>query len=165
MHHPFDELLINPGTSATAALMFTPCPGTKGVALATSLAELKAAGAKAVLTLTPDHELQQLQVADLPAQCRALDLAWFHCSIEDDQAPGLAFAQNWQQASAYVHALLRQGEKVAIHCKGGSGRTGLVAAQILLELGLDKIEAKQRVQALRPYALTLAPHLAYFNAL
>ena len=64
-----------------------------------------------------------------------------------------------------MHTLLRQGEKVAIHCKGGSGRTGLVAAQILLELGLDKIEAKQRVQALRPYALTLAPHLAYFNAL
>jgi len=64
-----------------------------------------------------------------------------------------------------VHALLRQGQKVAIHCKGGSGRTGLVAAQILLELGLDKIEAKQRVQALRPYALTLAQHLAYFNTL
>lgn len=165
MHHPFDELLINPGTSATAALLFTPCPGTKGVALATSLAELKAAGAKAVLTLTPDHELQQLQVADLPAQCRALDLAWFHCPIEDDQAPGPLFAINWQVAAPQVHQWLRFGDKIAIHCKGGSGRTGLLAAQILLELGLDKTEVKTRVQALRPYALTLQPHLDYFNKL
>ncbi len=165
MPHPYDELLINPGTGATAALLFTPCPGTKEVPLASALAQLKAAGAKAVLTLTPDNEMQQLQVTDLPAQCRTLDLAWFHCPIEDDQAPGLAFAQGWQQAQAYVHDLLRQGEKVAIHCKGGSGRTGLMAAQILLELGLDKIEVKQRVQALRPYALTLKPHLDYFDKL
>ena len=165
MQHPFDELRINPGTSATAALLFTPCPGTKTVPLATALAQLKAAGAKAVVTLTPASEMQQLQVTDLAAVCQQLDLAWLHCPIEDDHAPGLEFAEGWQHARALVHHLLRQGDKVAIHCKGGSGRTGLVAAQILLELGLDKIEVKQRIQAIRPYALTLAPHLAYFEQL
>lgn len=165
MQHPFDELLVNPGTSATAALIFTPCPGSKGVDLTTSLQQLKAAGAKAVISLTPDEEMTELQVKDLPALCRELDLFWFHCPINDDQAPGLAFAEGWQQAQAQVHQLLRQGGKVAIHCKGGSGRTGLMAAKILLELGLDKIHVKQRVQALRPYALTLKPHLDYFNRL
>ncbi len=165
MQHPFDELLVNPGTSATAALIFTPCPGSKGVDLTTSLQQLKAAGAKAVISLTPDEEMTELQVKDLPALCRELDLFWFHCPINDDQAPGLAFAEGWQQAHAMVHQLLRQGGKVAIHCKGGSGRTGLMAAKILLELGLDKIHVKQRVQALRPYALTLKPHLDYFNRL
>lgn len=165
MPHPFDELVINPGTTATAALIFTPCPGSKGVDLKTSLQQLKTAGAKALLSLTPDEEMMELAVTDLPSLCRELDLAWFHCPIADDQAPGLAFAEGWQQAKALVHHILRQGGKVAIHCKGGSGRTGLVAAKILLELGLDKIEVKQRVQALRPYALTLQPHLDYFNKL
>lgn len=165
MQHPFDELPVNPGTSATAALIFTPCPGSKGVDLKTSLQQLKAAGAKAVISLTPDEEMTELHVKDLPALCRELDLAWFHCPIGDDQAPGLAFAEGWQQGSALVHQVLRQGGKVAIHCKGGSGRTGLMAAKILLELGLDKIYVKQRVQALRPYALTLKPHLDYFNQL
>lgn len=165
MQHPFDELLVNPGTSATAALIFTPCPGSKGVDLKTSLQQLKAAGAKAVISLTPDEEMTELQVTEMPALCRELELHWFHCPIGDDQAPGLAFAEGWQQASAMVHQLLRQGGKVAIHCKGGSGRTGLMAAKILLELGLDKIHVKQRVQALRPYALTLKPHLDYFNQL
>lgn len=165
MQHPFDELAINPGTTATAALIFTPCPGSKGVDLVTSLHQLKTAGAQALISLTPEEEMTELGVTNLPALCRELDIHWFHCPIGDDQAPGLKFAEGWQQASALVHQLLRQGGKVAIHCKGGSGRTGLVAAKILLELGLDKIEVKQRVQALRPYALTLKPHLDYFNKL
>lgn len=163
--HPFDELVINPGTAATAALLFTPCPGTKGVDIKTSLQQLKAAGAVAVISLTPDSEMQQLHVNDIPALCRELGLGWFHCPIEDDQAPGSLFAVNWQVAAPQVHQWLRFGDKIAIHCKGGSGRTGLLAAQILLELGLDKTEVKTRVQALRPYALTLQPHLDYFNKL
>lgn len=163
--HPFDELVINPGTSATAALLFTPCPGTKGVDITTALTQLKAAGAVALISLTPDSEMQQLQVNTIPALCRELGLGWFHCPIEDDQAPGPMFAINWQVAAPQVHQWLRFGDKIAIHCKGGSGRTGLLAAQILLELGLDKIEAKSRVQALRPYALRLQPHLDYFNKL
>ena len=47
MQHPFTELTLNPVTSATAALLFTPCPGTKGVDIRQSLQQLKDAGAKA----------------------------------------------------------------------------------------------------------------------
>ena len=72
--------------------------------------------------------------------------------------------QHSKRVLPMVQQLLRQGHKVAIHCKGGSGRTGLVAAKILLEAGFDKIDVKQRVQVLRPYALTLQPHLDWFNA-
>jgi len=164
MQHPMDQLSLNPGTTATAALILTPCPGTKGVELRQSMLQLKAAGAVVLITLTPDDEMAQLAVKALPQLCKELELRWFFCPIADDQAPGYDFDKGWQQAAPIVQHLLRQGQKVAIHCKGGSGRTGLVAAKILLEAGFDKIDVKQRVQALRPYALTLQPHLTWFYA-
>ena len=123
------------------------------------------AGAAAVISLNPMSELESLQVADLEAQVNAHGLQWFHCPIEDDHAPLEDFASAWQQAGPLVHQLLNEGKTVAIHCKGGSGRTGLIAAQILLERGYSKDKVKSRVQALRPYALTLPPHVEYFNQL
>ena len=54
MQHPFDYLERHTGT-----LMFTPCPGTKGVSLSDSIGQLKAAGAAAFITLMPIHELEQ----------------------------------------------------------------------------------------------------------
>jgi protein-tyrosine phosphatase len=161
MSHPFDELVLE----GSAALIFTPCPGTKTEALKDSLLTLKQAGASAILTLMPKDEIARNQVTDLPTLCEELGLAWFHCPIEDDHAPLADFATAWQQQGPHIHKLLKEGKKVAIHCKGGSGRTGLVAAQILLERGIDKERVKQRIQALRPYALTLAPHEAYFQSL
>ncbi|WP_233007555.1 phosphatase domain-containing putative toxin [Rheinheimera faecalis] len=161
MSHPFDELVLE----GSAALIFTPCPGTKTEALKDSLLTLKQAGASAILTLMPEDEIARNKVTDLPTLCEELGLAWFHCPIEDDHAPLADFATAWQQQGPQIHKLLKEGKKVAIHCKGGSGRTGLVAAQILLERGIDKELVKQRIQALRPFALTLAPHQAYFQSL
>jgi len=161
MSHPFDELALE----GSAALIFTPCPGTKTQTLKDSLLTLKQAGTSAILTLMPEDEIARNQVTDLPALCQELGLAWFHCPIEDDHAPLADFATAWQQQGPQIHQLLKEGKKVAIHCKGGSGRTGLVAAQIMLERGIDKEHVKQRIQALRPNALTLAPHQAYFQSL
>jgi protein-tyrosine phosphatase len=161
MSHPYDLLPLD-GQSA-AGLIFTPCPGTKGTSIAEALATLQQAGAAAVISLNPMAELENLQVSDLGAEVHAKGLPWFHCPIEDDHAPDADFASAWQQAGPLVHQLLNEGKTVAIHCKGGSGRTGLMAAQILLERGHGKDKVKSMVQALRPFALTLPPHVEYFN--
>ena len=46
----------------------------------------------------------------------------------------------------------RDGKKVAFHCGGGKGRTGTVAAGVLLELGLCSTlgEAEAAAKAIRP---------------
>ena len=54
MQHPFDYLELSTGT-----LLFTPCPGTKGVSLSDSLGQLKAAGAAAGITVMRTHVLEQ----------------------------------------------------------------------------------------------------------
>jgi protein-tyrosine phosphatase len=163
MTHPFDRLPLD--QTSNAGLIFTPCPGTKGTSVAEALATLQQAGAAAVISLNPMTELESLHVADLGAQVNSNGLQWFHCPIEDNHAPLDDFAAAWQQTGTLVHQLLNEGKTVAIHCKGGSGRTGLMAAQILLERGNNKEIVKSIVQALRPYALTLEPHVHYFNSL
>lgn len=147
--HPLFPLAI-PGQSAT--LLLTPCPGTAGPDLEASVAIIKAAGAKAVLTLMSEHELQQNAVEALPELCRQNGLAFFHLPIADDAAPAADFADCWQQARSKVHPLLDKGYAVAIHCKGGSGRTGLMAGQILIERGLAVAEAMTLVRSVRPKA-------------
>lgn len=158
--HPFSPLVIN---DDAGQLLFTPCPGTKDVGLQQSLEQLAAAGASAIFTLMPQDEMQRNAVIDLPELCAQLGLEWFHLPIEDDHAPEQLFQDAWNQSRERIHALVNGGKSIAIHCKGGSGRTGLVAAQILLERGLPLDEVIERVRAIRPNALQIPAHQEYIT--
>ena len=160
--HPSDLLPLD---REGAGLILTPCPGTKGVSPGVALAQLKAAGAGAVITLMPESEMASNEVTNLAELCAEAGLRWFHLPIEDDHRPEADFAAAWQAQRPAVHQLLDSGGKIAIHCKGGSGRTGLMAAQILVERGRSKDEARAAVKALRPNALSLAVHQDYLSAL
>jgi protein-tyrosine phosphatase len=159
MKHPFDILPLNSGQ-----LIFTPCPGTKDASLHDSLAQLKAAGAVALITLMPTHELTQNNADNIGAICAEQGLAWFQLPIEDDCAPEQAFEQAFSANKAAILAQLQNRQAVAIHCKGGSGRTGLVAAILMTQLGYSKADATTQVQQLRPKALCHPVHQAYFAA-
>jgi protein-tyrosine phosphatase len=161
MSHPFDIFPLDNG----AAFIFTPCPGTKQVELKTALEQLAAAGATAVLTLMESEEMQRNQVTDLPRFCTELNLQWFHLPIEDDHAPQQEFATAWQAARDNIHALLDSGKTIAIHCKGGSGRTGLVAGQILLERGMHLDTVIEKIRALRPNSLQVPAHQTYIKTI
>lgn len=157
MKHPFDILPLSSGQ-----LIFTPCPGTKDARLHDSLAQLKAAGAAALITLMPAQELTQNNADNIGAICNELGLQWFQLPIEDDCAPEQAFEQAFTTNKAAILALLQQGQTVAIHCKGGSGRTGLMAAILMTQLGYSKADATSRVQQLRSKALCHPVHQHYF---
>ena len=158
MSHPYDILGV-PGCSGR--LIFTPCPGSKDTSLASALDTLQAAGAQALITLMPASELEQNQAAELPALCAERNLEWFHLPVADEQVPQDDFANAWAQARARIATLLNEGRSIAIHCKGGSGRTGLIAARILIDRGLSRAEAVALVQALRPKAIQHPAHAAW----
>ena len=155
--HPFDRLPLR----TAGALIFTPCPGTKGTNLQDSLMQLKTAGAEAVITLMPPDEMARNEVAELPDACRKLNLKWFHFPIEDDASPEEAFQQAWESDREQVFKILDRSGSLAIHCKGGSGRTGLMAAIILCERGMQHDQVIGQVKSLRPNALKLAVHTDY----
>ncbi|MDP3815261.1 dual specificity protein phosphatase family protein [Pseudomonas sp.] len=164
MSHPFDVLSI---PSRPGQLIFTPCPGTKDSSIASALATLKQAGAEALLTLMPTAELELNGASELPALCAELGLAWLQLPVADEQVPLADFDAAWEQAREQIRELLADGRSIAIHCKGGSGRTGLIAARILIDQGIARSEAISLVQALRPKAIQHPAHagwIAQFDA-
>lgn len=157
--HPFDILDIESG----GRLIFTPCPGTKGVSIHETIDQLKGAGADTVITLMTNEEMALHNVAEIPETCLNQDMDWFHFPIEDDQAPTADFDMKWINEKSKVLELLDSGKTLAIHCKGGSGRTGLMATLILREKNVGLADAMTQVKALRPNSLKLKPHVEYLN--
>lgn len=157
--HPFDVLTLPDDIT----LIFTPCPGTKDTSISDAMQTLNTAGAEAIVTLLPDNELAALSVAALSAEAEKMDMAWYQLPIEDDKEPSLAFEQAWQTHKSSLLELIALHKTVAIHCRGGSGRTGLMAAILLLELGMRWSAVKTHIQRIRPKALTHPAHVAYLS--
>ncbi|MGL4223985.1 MAG: cyclin-dependent kinase inhibitor 3 family protein [Vibrio sp.] len=160
MTHPTWQL---PVADNHAALVLTPCPGTKQLGLVESIEQLKAQGVTVVVTALSHQEMQAKGVGDLPQVVEQMGLQWFHAPIEDDCAPDAGFQADWQSISPVLHQALANGDKVALHCMGGSGRTGLLAAHLLLEKGWDLAEIITQVQSLRPGAFTKDVQLEYIK--
>ncbi|MCL2915020.1 cyclin-dependent kinase inhibitor 3 family protein [Shewanella corallii] len=161
MAHPVWQLDLK----TSGALILTPCPGTKEADLQTSLEQLKTMGVEAIVTALSDSELTAHNVAALGDKTRELGMQWFQIEIEDDKAPGTEFAAKWQAASPALHAIVDNGGKVAMHCLGGSGRTGILAAHLLLEKDWQLDEIIPAVQALRPGAFTKPIQVEYIKAI
>ncbi len=118
-----------------------------------------------LVTLLNDAELKQLGAAGLGAACRDLQLDWAQCPIADFAAPGEEFENAWAHAGPIVQRRLDRGERIAIHCRAGVGRSGTIAARVLIERGLDAATALARVRAARPGAVETAPQENYLAQL
>ncbi|MFT6927890.1 MAG: protein-tyrosine phosphatase [Psychromonas sp.] len=160
--HPLFTLTVE---NSAARIILTPCPGTKDVDLINSLQQIKAFGAVALLTFMTQGELDKNHLSDLGEVTKAQGLLWFHLPIIDDEAPGKAFLEAWKTAGPVVHELIAQGKSIAVHCKGGSGRTGLVSAQILVERGEALAPLMARIRVVRPNAFMHLCHRDYLTEL
>ena len=160
MVHPTWELPIDDNN---AALVLTPCPGTKEVSLNDSIEQLKSQGVTIIVTALSSKEMQDSGVGNLPDVIERSGLQWVHAPIEDGVAPDEDFQARWSHSSPMLHQALANGEKIAMHCIGGSGRTGLLAAHLLLEKGWELREIITHVQALRPGAFTKSVQVEYIH--
>lgn len=118
-------------------------------------------GALCVLTLLEPHEFDLLKVRGLPETVREAGIVWMHAPIPDVSIPGPAFDAAWRTMGPRLTERLRKGESVVVHCRGGLGRAGLVAAKLLTMMGEDPATAIERVRAIRPGAIETPEQEAY----
>ena len=157
-----DPLRIAELPVAGGVVGITLCPGKQGDSvfgagwardLATDIAAIRDWGASAVVTLIEAHEFEMLGVQALPDAVRAAGLEWHHLAVKDVNAPDQAFETRWVYAGARLRERLRLGERVLVHCRGGLGRAGSVAARLLVEFGTTPVEAIAQVRSARPGAI------------
>lgn len=85
--------------------------------------------------------------------------------IKDMGIPDSSWERNWAQKGSGIREVLARGGKVCIHCMGGMGRTGMVAARLLVEFGLDPESAIVAVRRTRPGAIETESQAAYIRSL
>lgn len=112
-------------------------------------------GATDVLSLIETHEFAQLNVDALGACVHAAGMRWHHLPIADSQPPGQVFETGWPALREHLSGVLRAGGRVHIHCKGGLGRAGTVAALLLraVEPDIALWTALHRIREARPGAV------------
>lgn len=115
----------------------------------------------AMLTLIEDHEFDMLGVPRLGERARARGIEWHHLPIVDVQPPDERFESLWVERGPDFVRTLQEGGKVLVHCRGGLGRAGTVAALLLVGLGVPGGEAVRRVRAVRPGAIETGAQLRY----
>jgi len=110
-------------------------------------------GAAAVVTLLEPKELTLLRVERLGEEVLRRNMLWFHLPIVDVSIPNEKFEQEWGVAGEELRSILRRKLDVLIHCRGGLGRAGTIAAWLLIELGMEPKKAIASVRAARPGAI------------
>lgn len=128
------------------------------------LREIRDWGAEALVTLIPTEELARLDVGLLEQETVGAGMHWLHLPIVDMDTPSWPFEQRWHYAGTRLRAVLRRGGQVVLHCRAGLGRTGTVAARLLVELGVPPAEAVAQVRHARPGAIQTAAQERYVMA-
>lgn len=171
--HPI-EIAAVPLPTGTGIIGVTLCPGKKDPSAMTGawdrdlkadLSAIKAWGTSALVCLVEVHELKTLKVGELAEATQAAGLRWLHLPIRDVDVPNKEFESAWPAASAELHAILDQGGRVVVHCKGGLGRSGTIAARLLVERGMPPADAIVEVRKARPGAIETREQSKYLLGL
>jgi ADP-ribosyl-[dinitrogen reductase] hydrolase len=167
--HPLQIAAVQPLPNS-GRIGITFCPGKKQASAMTGawdrdlgidLDALREWGAAAIITLIEEHEFKSLGVQKLGQEVVGRHMDWLHLPIEDVSVPGPEFEAAWRQQGEGIRARLRNGFDVVVHCKGGLGRAGTVAARLLIELGWEPSEAIRAIRQVRPGAIETAGQQAY----
>ncbi len=143
----------------TPALGLTIAPGKVGTIngkthrrdLQADLEAVKEAGADVLVNLMETDEMERWQMGNYFTGAQNVGLETVHFPIRDMDIPDDSAAVRALVEALHHH--LNAGKKVVIHCLGGLGRSGTVAACLLTENGFSAREAVRLVRLFREGAI------------
>jgi protein-tyrosine phosphatase len=96
-------------------------------------------GVQTVVSLLEPHEVRELDLAAEESLCLAANLKFVSFPIPDRGVPSNVV--EFARLVLEIEQRLRSGESVAVHCRAGIGRSGLLGACILEAFGVDPTSA------------------------
>jgi ADP-ribosyl-[dinitrogen reductase] hydrolase len=109
--------------------------------------------AQVLVSLIEDHEFELLDVSELPRKAVALGLRWMHLPIAEGCLPDSRFEKGWDSVGQELRQLLAEGGRIVLHGRRGVGRSGTIAARLLVEFGMTPCAAFAAVRQARPGAI------------
>ena len=98
-------------------------------------------------------------------QAVAAGLDWRDFPITDRAVPEPDQAAAFQQLLADLSGMLDEGARLAIHCRAGLGRSGLLAAALLVWRDVAADEAIAAIRRCRPGAIETDGQERYLHSL
>jgi protein-tyrosine phosphatase len=105
------------------------------------------AGVNVVVSLLEPAEAEDLGLDEERKYCEANGMEFYALPIIDRSVPGSSAEA--ARLLAELEEALHRGRNVAIHCRQGVGRAGLIASTLLVETGVNPSDAVLRVSAAR----------------
>jgi hypothetical protein len=143
--HPIRvDVVPTPGLAGRLGLTFAPGKhGSSAVSrvhwardLETDLRDLRERfGTDVLVPLLRPREYELLRIPDLIPRAHDHGMTVLAFEVDDVSVPDPAFADGFRDLVATLADDLRDGRGVTVHCRGGLGRSGLVAACILVHEG------------------------------
>jgi atypical dual specificity phosphatase len=96
-----------------------------------------------------------------PSRLAPYGLTEVHLPVVDFTPPS---PEQLEQGVAAIVQARAAGERVAVHCGGGLGRTGTLLACYLVQQGMEGEAAIDRVRAVRPGSVETAEQVAAVHA-
>jgi Cyclin-dependent kinase inhibitor 3 (CDKN3) len=106
-----------------------------------------------VVSMTEASEMRAHGGGNLPALLESAGIAWRHFPVVDFGAPEAEVLPQWAALAKELHMALEAGAGVLLHCRGGLGRSGMVALRLLAERGEEAEAALARIRKARPGAV------------
>ena len=108
---------------------------------------LREEGFETVVSLLTTEETEELGLTEEGRVVRSYGLRFCNYPIPDLGVPGSR--ETAREFIETLHKDLLAGTKIAVHCRGSIGRSGLVASSLLVLSGIDPADAFRQVSTAR----------------